>query len=40
MSETVTITMTRDHAQVVQNACEMLMRMKLGIEPKKVTNDG
>ena len=30
MPETVTITMTRDHAQVVQDACEMLMRMKLG----------
>lgn len=30
MAETVTITMTRDHAQVVQDACEMLMRMKLG----------
>ena len=30
MSETVTITMTRDHAKVVQDACEMLMRMKLG----------
>lgn len=30
MPETVTITMTRDHAQIVQDACEMLMRMKLG----------
>jgi hypothetical protein len=30
MDETVTITMTRDHAWVVQDACEMLMRMKLG----------
>lgn len=30
MSETVTLTMTREHAQVVQDACEMLMRMKLG----------
>lgn len=30
MAETVTITMTRDHAQIVQDACEMLMRMKLG----------
>lgn len=30
MAETVTITMTRDHAKVVQDACEMLMRMKLG----------
>lgn len=30
MPETVTITMTRDHAWVVQDACEMLMRMKLG----------
>lgn len=30
MSETVTMTMTREHAQVVQDACEMLMRMKLG----------
>lgn len=29
MAETVTITMTRDHAEVVQEACEMLMRMKL-----------
>ena len=30
MPDTVTITMTREHAQVVQDACEMLMRMKLG----------
>ena len=30
MSETVTLTMTREHAHVVQDACEMLMRMKLG----------
>lgn len=32
MAETVTITMTRDHAKVVQDACEM---------PKcEVTNNG
>ena len=30
MSETITLTMTREHAQVVQDACEMLMRLKLG----------
>lgn len=30
MPETVTLTMTREHAQVVQDACELLMRMKLG----------
>lgn len=30
MSEKVTIEMTREHAQVVQDACEMLMRLKLG----------
>lgn len=30
MSEMVNLTMTREHAQVVQDACEMLMRMKLG----------
>ena len=30
MSEMVTLTMTREHAQVVQDACEVLMRMKLG----------
>lgn len=30
MSETITLTMTREHAQTVQDACEMLMRMKLG----------
>lgn len=30
MPETVTITMTREHAEVVQEACEMLMRLKLG----------
>lgn len=30
MPETVTITMTREHARVVQDACEMLMRLKLG----------
>lgn len=30
MAETVTITMTRDHAWVVKEACEMLMRLKLG----------
>lgn len=30
MSDTVTLTMTREHAQVVQDACELLMRMKLG----------
>ena len=30
MSKTVTLTLTEEHAQTVQNACEMLMRMKLG----------
>lgn len=30
MSETITLTMTREHAQIVQDACEMLMRLKLG----------
>lgn len=30
MSETVTLTMTREHAQTVQDACELLMRLKLG----------
>lgn len=30
MSEAITLTMTREHAQIVQNACEMLMRLKLG----------
>lgn len=30
MSKTITLTMTEEHAQTVQNACEMLMRMKLG----------
>ena len=28
--ETITLTMTRDHAQVVQDACELLVRLKLG----------
>lgn len=30
MSKTVTLTLTEEHAQTVQDACEMLMRMKLG----------
>ena len=30
MSETVTLTLTREHTQVVQDACELLMRLKLG----------
>jgi len=30
MGETITLTMTREHAQIVQDACEMLMRLKLG----------
>lgn len=30
MSEKITLELTREHAQVVQDACEMLMRMKLG----------
>mgnify|MGYP006988866287 CR=1 FL=1 len=30
MSEKIILEMTREHAQTVQDACEMLMRMKLG----------
>ena len=30
MGEKVTLELTREHAQVVQDACEMLMRLKLG----------
>lgn len=30
MSKTITLTLTEEHAQTVQDACEMLMRMKLG----------
>lgn len=30
MSETVTLTLTREHAETVQDACELLMRLKLG----------
>jgi len=30
MAETITLTMTRAHAQTVMDACELLMRMKLG----------
>ena len=30
MSKNVTLTLTEEHAQTVQDACEMLMRMKLG----------
>ena len=30
MSEKITVEMTREHAQTVQDACELLMRMKLG----------
>ena len=29
MGEIITLTMTREHAQIVQSACEMLMRLKL-----------
>lgn len=30
MSDMVILTMTREHAETVMNACELLMRMKLG----------
>ena len=30
MSKTITLTLTEEHARTVQDACEMLMRMKLG----------
>ena len=30
MKEKIVLEMTREHAQTVQDACEMLMRMKLG----------
>lgn len=30
MNETVTLTLTREHAETVQDACELLMRLKLG----------
>ena len=30
MSEKVVLELTREHAQIVQDACEMLMRMRLG----------
>jgi hypothetical protein len=30
MREKITLELTREHAQVVQDACEMLMRLKLG----------
>ena len=30
MAEKIILELTREHAQVVQDACEMLMRMKLG----------
>lgn len=30
MSEKITLELTREHAQIVQDACEMLMRLKLG----------
>lgn len=30
MAEKITLELTREHAQVVQDACEMLMRLKLG----------
>ena len=38
MSETITLTMTREHAQVVKDACEMLMRLKLG-QPSFATEE-
>ena len=30
MSEVITLSLTREHAEAVQNACELLMRLKLG----------
>lgn len=30
MAEKIVLELTREHAQIVQNACEMLMRLKLG----------
>lgn len=30
MNETVTLTLTREHAETIQDACELLMRLKLG----------
>lgn len=30
MPKTITLTMTEEHARTVQDACELLMRMKLG----------
>ena len=30
MDEMVTLTLTREHAETIQDACELLMRLKLG----------
>ena len=30
MEEMVTLTLTREHAETIQDACELLMRLKLG----------
>ena len=42
MSEKITVEMTKEHAQTVQDACELLMRMKLGqtISPTEIMLGG